>query len=39
MATRGFEAGTSSLVSEVGHHSATCDLLFDMSNKTIYIGF
>ena len=36
---RGFEAGTSGLVSELGYHSATRDLLFDLPNKTIYIGF
>ena len=39
MHPRGFEAGTSGFVSKLGHHSATRDLLFDMPNKTIYIGF
>ena len=39
MHPRGFEAGTSGFVSKLGHHLATRDLLFDMPNKTIYIGF
>ena len=38
-AKRGIDAGTLGFVSKLGHHSATRDLLFNMPNKTIYIGF